>query len=141
MWHNIWARRGFQVEEHIDLEMERLGRRFSEEVDESKPIFPGLVPQDPSDQMITSPSSQQNKEKAPWTPWIALTCSISVPTCIAYSKALLFHACLGSDAGKSIEQISSCLVSTFRLGWLTHTSRCGGLESDHQGCYFGGKVP
>lgn len=94
MWHNIWARWGFQVEEHIDLEMERLGRRSSEEVDESKPIFPGLVPQDPSDQMITSPSSQQNNQKAPWTPWIALTCSISLPTCIAVLLKSFAFPCL-----------------------------------------------
>ena len=70
----VLPRWGFQVEEHIDMEMERLGRKSSDEGDESKPIFPGLVPQDPYDQMIKSPSgSQQHDNKVPWTHWTALT--------------------------------------------------------------------
>jgi len=52
-----------QVEEHIDLEMERLGRK-SEDEDEEQSVFPGLVPnsQKPVSQVLCSDgASPKNK--------------------------------------------------------------------------------
>jgi len=101
-----------EVEEHIDLEMERLGRRSSEEVDESKPIFPGLVPQDPSDQMITSPSSQQNKEK------VVTLVSLSNKSQAAILVGKSPETQVAIEAGQPDPGSKFLLSSVGRLFWL-----------------------
>ena len=67
-----------QVEDHIDLEMERLGRRSSEDGDDDeKPIFPGLVPDGgQGSQMVAVPSlgGSRSKAKATWTKTCEVKC-------------------------------------------------------------------
>eukprot|EP00435_Cladocopium_sp_Y103_P039481 s1489_g10.t1 len=101
-----------EVEEHIDLEMERLGRKSSEEGDESKPIFPGLVPQDPNSPVRRTPSAGSQSQKVP----TLVTLSNKSQAAILVGKSPETQVAI--EAGQPDAGSKFLLSSVGRLFWL-----------------------